>query len=321
MIGDRWTFLLVRDGLSTVKQYSLSSRLLRILVGGGLVTALILIGYAVTIGVDGYARLQSAQLDTRNTVLQDELRQFQTRVDHLESTLNHIAQNDARFRSIAGLESIDSEVLQAGVGGPGLVGPEAHSLWTIDPSISENLFEVSYDLNQLERRARLLSSSLAEATDSVLAHRDLLESTPSILPTPGWLSSSYSESRMHPIHNRPLPHPGVDISAPRGTSIYAAAKGRVIRAGWVVGYGLTIEIDHGFGYVTLYGHASELVASQDEEVQRGDVIARVGSTGIATSPHLHYEVRVQGIAQNPANFILPEYIRSVSYTHLRAHET
>ena len=309
MIGDRWTFLLVRDGHSTVKQYSLSSRLLRILVGGGLVAALILIGYTVTIGVDGYARLQSAQLDTRNTVLQDELRQFQTRVDHLESTLNRIAQNDARFRSIAGLESIDSEVLQAGVGGPGLVGPEAHSLWTIDPSISENLFEVSYDLNQLERRARLLSSSLAEATDSVLAHRDLLESTPSILPTPGWLSSSYSESRMHPIHNRPLPHPGVDISAPRGTSIYAAAKGRVIRAGWVVGYGLTIEIDHGFGYVTLYGHASELVASQDEEVQRGDVIARVGSTGIATSPHLHYEVRVQGIAQNPANFILPEYIR------------
>ena len=309
MIGDRWTFLLVRDGHSTVKQYSLSSRLLRILVGGGLVAALILIAYAVTIGVDGYARLQSAQLDTRNTVLQDELQQFRTRVDHLESTLNHIAQNDARFRSIAGLESIDSEVLQAGVGGPGLVGPEAHSLWTIDPSISENLFEVSYDLNQLERRARLLSSSLAEATDSVLAHRDLLESTPSILPTPGWLSSSYSESRMHPIHNRPLPHPGVDISAPRGTSIYAAAKGRVIRAGWVVGYGLTIEIDHGFGYVTLYGHASELVASQNEEVQRGDVIARVGSTGIATSPHLHYEVRVQGIAQNPANFILPEYVR------------
>ena len=309
MIGDRWTFLLVRDGHSAIKQYALSSRRLQVLVGGGLLAAIILIGYAVIIGVDGYARLRSAQLDTRNTVLQDELQEFQMRVDHLESTLNQIAQNDARFRSIAGLESIDSEVLQAGVGGPGLVGPEAHSLWTIDPSISENLFEVSYDLNQLERRARLLSSSLEEATDSLLAHRDLLESTPSILPTPGWLSSSYSESRMHPIHNRPLPHPGVDISAPKGTSIYAAAKGKVIKAGWIVGYGLTIEIDHGFGYVTLYGHASELVASQGEEVQRGDVIARVGSTGIATSPHLHYEVRVQGIAQNPANFILPEYVR------------
>ncbi len=160
MIGDRWTFLLVRDGHSTIKQYALSSRRLQVLVGGGLLAAIILIGYAVIIGVDGYARLRSAQLDTRNTVLQDELQEFQMRVDHLESTLNQIAQDDARFRSIAGLESIDSEVLQAGVGGPGLVGPEAHSLWTIDPSISENLFEVSYDLNQLERRARLLSSSL-----------------------------------------------------------------------------------------------------------------------------------------------------------------
>ena len=78
MIGDRWTFLLVRDGHSTVKQYSLSSRLLRILVGGGLVAALILIGYAVTIGVDGYARLRSAQLDTRNTVLQDECKKVLT---------------------------------------------------------------------------------------------------------------------------------------------------------------------------------------------------------------------------------------------------
>jgi murein DD-endopeptidase MepM/ murein hydrolase activator NlpD len=106
-----------------------------------------------------------------------------------------------------------------------------------------------------------------------------------------------------------MPHPGVDISAPKGTSIYAAAKGKVIKAGWTVGYGLTIEIDHGFGYRTLYGHASELVVGQGEEVRRGDVIARVGSTGIATSPHLHYEVRVQGVTQNPANFILPESVR------------
>ena len=309
MIRDGWTFLVVRDGHSPVKQYSMSSRLLRVVVGGGLITALILVGYAVTVGMDGYARLRSAQLDSRNAVLQDELKQFRTRVNHFESTLNHIAQNDARFRSIAGLESIDPEVLQVGVGGPGLGRPETHRLWAIDPTTSKNLFEVSYDLNQLERRVRLLSTSLVEATDSLLAHRDLLESTPSILPTPGWLSSSYSESRMHPIHNRPLPHPGVDISAPKGTSIYAAAKGRVVKSSWIVGYGLTIEIDHGFGYLTLYGHASELVASQGQEVKRGDVIARVGSTGIATSSHLHYEVHVQGVAQNPANFILPEYVR------------
>ena len=144
----------------------------------------------------------------------------------------------------------------------------------------------------------------------VLAHRELLESTPSILPTEGWLSSSFSRSRMHPIHHRPLPHEGIDIAAREGTSIFAAANGRVVRASWAVGYGLTIEIDHGFGYSTLYGHASKLIAERGQEVKRGDVVAQVGSTGIATSDHLHYEVRVNGVAQDPSTFILPEQIRN-----------
>jgi murein DD-endopeptidase MepM/ murein hydrolase activator NlpD len=102
----------------------------------------------------------------------------------------------------------------------------------------------------------------------------------------------------------------MDISAPEGTPILAAAKGRVIRARWVVGYGLTVEIDHGFGFTTLYGHASKLIAQVGQEVTRGDIIARVGSTGISTSPHLHYEVRVNSVAEDPATYILPETIRS-----------
>jgi murein DD-endopeptidase MepM/ murein hydrolase activator NlpD len=113
---------------------------------------------------------------------------------------------------------------------------------------------------------------------------------------------------MHPIHNRPLPHEGVDIAAPKGTPIFAAAKGRVVKAGWTVGYGLTVEIDHGFGYTTLYGHASKLLVRRGQLVTRGDVIGQVGSTGIATSAHLHYEVSLNGIAQNPTNFILPDVV-------------
>ncbi len=82
------------------------------------------------------------------------------------------------------------------------------------------------------------------------------------------------------------------------------------RAGWVVGYGLTVEIDHGFGFSTLYGHASKLIAQPGQEVMRGDVIAQVGSTGISTSSHLHYEVRVGGVAQDPKTYILPEGVRN-----------
>ena len=309
MTGDRWTFLVVRGEDSPVKQYSFSPRFLRVAIGGVATGALLLVASALTVGLDGYSRVQTSRLEAQNEALRIEFEQFQRRIDLLEGTLDEVAANDARFRAIAGLESIDPEVLQAGVGGPGLGSPESYVLWSVDPVVSKTAFAVSYDLNTLERRARLLSASLAEATDSVLAHRDLLESTPSILPTAGWTSSSFSTSRMHPIHNRPLPHPGIDISAIKGTSIFAAAKGRVARSGWVVGYGLTIEIDHGFGYSTLYGHAAKLIAQQGQEVTRGDVIAQVGSTGFATSPHLHYEVRVNGVAQNPAKFILPEPVR------------
>ena len=310
MAGDRWTFLVVRGDEDPVQQYSLSTRSLRILAGAATVAMLAVAASAAVLGTEAYTRMKAQNLQARNAVLEQELTDFQGRIAVLESTLNQVAANDAHFRNLAGLEIIDPEVLQAGVGGPGLGMPESSSLWAVDSVTTKTIFAASYDLSSLERRARLLSESLSEATDSVLAHRNLLESTPSILPTDGWLSSRFSQSRMHPVHNRPLPHEGIDVSAPTGTPIMAAAKGRVIRSGWVVGYGLTIEIDHGFGFSTLYGHASKLIAQVGDEVTRGEVVAQVGSTGITTAPNLHYEVKVNGVPQDPSRFILPDYVRN-----------
>jgi murein DD-endopeptidase MepM/ murein hydrolase activator NlpD len=308
MTGDRWTFLVVRGEDTPVRQYSLSSRTIRGLAGLCALVSLVIVGLGATAAFDAAARIQNRQLVVRNQALSAELEQFRTRVGSLESTLDDLSEKDAHIRTLAGLETIDPEVLQAGVGGPGLGSLESYPLWDVDSVASKDAFALSYDLNALERRARLLAGSLDEATDSLQAHRDLLESTPSILPTTGWMTSRFAKSRMHPIHNRPLPHEGVDISAPKGTPIFAAAKGRVLRAGWVVGYGLTVEIDHGYGYTTLYGHASKLLVQRGQVVNRGDVIGQVGSTGIATAPHLHYEVSLNGVPQNPANFILPDAV-------------
>ncbi len=305
MTGDKWTFLVLRDGGSPVRQYTLSTRALRVAGGVAASFAVILIALAAVVGLDGSARVRAHMLEARNQGLMAELAQFQKRVAGLESTLGTMARKDDRFRNLAGLDGIDAEVLEVGVGGPGLGTPESYPLWQVDSVAGKTAFAISYDLNALERRARLLSESLDEATDSLKAHYDLLESTPSILPTTGWLSSRFSKSRMHPIHNRPLPHEGIDIAAPDGTPILAAAKGRVIRSGWVVGYGLTVEIDHGFGYTTLYGHASKLLVRRGQLVKRGDVIAKVGRTGVATSSNLHYEVRIHGKPVNPLNFVLP----------------
>lgn len=308
MTGDRWTFLVVRSEDTPVRQFTLSTRTFRVVGGVGILASLLLAGFGISAALDATARIQNRALEARNQALSTELDRFRDRVTRLESTLGELADKDAQIRSLAGLDPIDPEVMEVGVGGPGLGSPEAYPLWAVDPVASQDAFALSYDLNALERRARLLSESLHEASDSLESQRDMLESTPSILPTVGWLTSGFSRARFHPIHNRPMPHQGVDISAPRGTPIFAAAKGKVVQAGWNSGYGLTVVIDHGYGYQTLYGHASKLLVQAGQMVTRGDVIAQVGATGIATSPHLHYEVLRYGAPQNPANYILPDAV-------------
>jgi len=304
MTGKKWTFLVLADEDAPIRQFSVSRRRFRVAVGGAVALSLALVLLAGIIGLGSNARHRASELERENENLAVQLNVMQERVSGLEGFLTDISMRNGQFRTLAGLSELDDEVLQVGIGGPGTGTPESNSLWAGNPALGEAAFAVEYDLNALERRARLLSSSLAEATDSLVAHRDLLESTPSILPTSGWLSSPFSQSRIHPIHHQALPHEGVDISAREGTPILATAKGRVTAAGWTAGLGFMVEIDHGYGYVTRYGHASKLLVQRGQFVSRGEVIAQVGSTGIANGPHVHYEVRLHGKPQDPMNYVI-----------------
>ncbi|MCL6500074.1 MAG: M23 family metallopeptidase [Firmicutes bacterium] len=98
-------------------------------------------------------------------------------------------------------------------------------------------------------------------------------------------------------------HTGVDIAAPRGTPIHAARDGRVVRAGWYGGYGLVVVLEHGDGMETWYGHASAVLVRVGQQVDRGQVIGRVGCTGACTGPHVHFEVRVRGQPVNPLRYL------------------
>lgn len=305
MTGDQWTFLVVRGEGAPIKQVTFSVRRLRTVAAVGAFAVLAFGAVATAASLEGVGRMEARNLKTRNAALVAQLDQFQRRVGSLQTHLDKLASHDAEYRSLAGLETIDPEVMRAGVGGPGLGSLNSYPLWTVDSAASKTAFAVSYDLGALERRARLLSSSLTQATDSLIVHKELLESTPAIEPTLGWISSPFSRTRMHPIYDRPMPHLGVDFAAPTGTPIYATAAGRVVKAGWDQGYGLMVEIDHGYGYSTVYAHASKILVRRGEEVARGDVIAQVGSTGLTTAPNLHYEVHVNGVPVNPVNYILP----------------
>ena len=121
-------------------------------------------------------------------------------------------------------------------------------------------------------------------------------------PTKGWVSSRYGW-RKHPIKNRRIFHAGLDLAAPKGTAIYNVAPGRVIYAGTMNGYGKLVIISHENGISTRYGHCSQILVKNGQFVKEGQLIAKVGATGVATGNHLHFEVRKNGQTQNPLNYL------------------
>ena len=186
---------------------------------------------------------------------------------------------------------------------------ESEPLLALDSGLGRQVYGTGSDLNRLLRQSNLLKVSLEEASTALEQYRDQLASYPSIDPTEGWLSSSFSRSRWHPLLNVRRPHEGIDISAQRGTPVIATADGRVTYAGYRPGYGWTVEIDHGNGYMTRYAHNQRnLQVNVGDAVHRGDVVALVGSSGLAKGPHVHYEVLVDGQAVNPQNYRLQKVI-------------
>ncbi len=121
-------------------------------------------------------------------------------------------------------------------------------------------------------------------------------------PTKGWLSSTYGW-RYHPVKKEQKFHAGVDLAAPKGTGIYCVAPGRVIYAGSRGGYGKLVIVSHENGISTRYGHCSQILVKNGQIVKEGQLIAKVGSTGVATGNHLHFEVRKNGKTQNPALYV------------------
>jgi murein DD-endopeptidase MepM/ murein hydrolase activator NlpD len=126
------------------------------------------------------------------------------------------------------------------------------------------------------------------------------------LPVIGAIASRFSRSRRHPLLHVIRPHLGVDVAAPRGTQITAPAPGRVTFVGRKFGFGLVVEMDHGNGVFTRYAHCGSALVTEGTSVQRGAPIATVGTSGLSTGPHLHYEVLVNGRQVDPLRYKLPQ---------------
>ncbi len=299
--------MLVPHGSGASRAVEVSQTVVKTLVGIGSVVALLLLvlgGAALSRGVNV---TRSRALERENRLLASEIQRLRDRLVGLRDTLNVFSQREQGLRLLAGLAPTDADVQQAGIGGPTGQWSERDSLAAAGANGSQAL-AARLDMDQLTRRANILVRSIGEAYDSLSSHQARYAATPSIMPTKGWLTSAFARERVHPILHLARPHEGIDVSAPMGAEIEAPAAGVVTDVKWVDGYGNMLTVDHGYGLVTRYAHCSKILVVRGQRVKRGQKIALIGSTGLSTGPHLHYEVWVNGKPVNPAKYVLPDAI-------------
>jgi len=170
-------------------------------------------------------------------------------------------------------------------------------------ALQEDADALEEHLKALEAAQSLIERQLREAEAAERAGRSVGDTGSGWLkPTNGWLSSGFG-NRIHPILRTTRLHAGVDLAAPTGTPIIASRGGTVSFVGWMSGYGQTVMVYHGGGVATLYAHLSAFSVSEGSYIAQGGRLGSVGMTGTATGPHLHFEVRISGVPQNPCGFI------------------
>ena len=245
------------------------------------VFSLLLVGSSVV-----YSSLLSRRLVNYHKAIavnrqqQAVINDFSLETQRVHKAISELAQHDNELRKLLGLKSWKSKI-------------------TLSNQFEDKSQKVSYDLKMADRRIEENKASFDELKNWVGQVRQRFANTPSRWPLYGPIVSRFGY-RVYPWRGF---HTGLDIQAPYGVPIRAAAGGVVSYAGWRNGYGRTVMIDHGYGKETLYGHCSRLIVKVGQRVAKGEIVSYVGSTGYSTGPHLHYEVRNSGTPVNPIAYL------------------
>lgn len=279
------------------------------------VTVLLLMAAAVALylGISDYLRLKNeaqnvhrlrSDLRTQEEIAteqQSQIVSFSNKINYLNVKLAKLYDFERKIRIIANLEANDEGNSMFGVGGS---DPE-----DLDPSImmeqdyQELVRDMHTEINEIDQASHSQHDSFSSIVKQLEGKQNLLAATPSIRPVKGWISSRFGY-RVSPFTGRRQFHRGLDIAARSGTPIISPADGRVTFAGKKGLMGNMMTIEHGYGMVTRYGHIKKMLKKKGERIERGETIALVGNTGRSTGPHVHYEVRLNGLAVNPMKYFL-----------------
>jgi murein DD-endopeptidase MepM/ murein hydrolase activator NlpD len=242
-----------------------------------------------------------SQLRQETKAQRSQIHFFSSKIEDLEKQLSKLKNFDKRIRIIANLEEEHETFSFMGMGGES--PSDIREKLKAEKGEKGLVHQMKTDVERLKSEAISREESLSELEKLLVNKKEILAYTPSIWPTQGWVTSGFG-FRTNPFTGLTQMHEGLDISNRVGTSVIAPADGMISDAGKDYSHGNTIVISHGFGMTSRYNHLNRFFVKPGQKVKRGDKIAEVGMTGKSTGPHLHYEVRMNGIPVNPMRYIL-----------------
>ena len=241
-------------------------------------------------------------LQTEEVIHQrEQIQQFAKDINDLKDRLVQLDKFEERVRIIANLNSDDSRDGLFGVGGstPDDLNPEIELTHRHQRLIKD----MHQQIGQIKKATDNKHDDFECLLDDLQTQKNMMAHTPAIRPVDGWVTSKFGY-RISPFTGKREFHKGWDIANRKGTRVVATADGVVSFAGKQGTFGQLMVIDHGHGITTRYAHLSKYLCKKGQRVTRGEPIAKIGNTGRSTGPHLHYEVRLNGIPVNPAKYIL-----------------
>lgn len=254
-----------------------------------------------------------------NHYLKAKFRFMEMKLDKGLDYLAMVEKTDNQFRKMLGMENPSSKT--------SLGGADLSQIKDFKKALTEEHHERLPDMDEsianLRRKSAERIRSFSEISWYITNKYNFAKAMPVSWPVKGRITSHFGY-RLSPVTKFRELHSGIDIANTPGTKVRATADGVVRRAGWVSGYGLAVLMDHGFGYSTLYAHNSEILVKENQRIKRGQVIAKMGSTGTSTGPHVHYEVWQNEVPQNPISYIKmtnPEHANISIFESIFSHKT
>jgi murein DD-endopeptidase MepM/ murein hydrolase activator NlpD len=305
-----FTLLILSDAKSKIRKVNITHNLLRLLF----VVLIIILASAVILVSDLFLTRQRlnekiAELErveykanykeVELANLESKTKEIETKTKILESYLNEVENLDRMVRDITGKGGYaeEVEIYTADLSSDIELEEDPNEIYYYISDQEEELDDIDALLDDLLAKAPEMSEILSRDKQNMEDHIYLMDHTPDLWPTYGSISSTFGDRRGG------YRHKGLDIANNVGTSIHASASGIVIYTGWQGSYGRKIIIYSGFGYTTVYAHLSRIDVNVGDEVTKDDIIGLMGDTGNSTGPHLHFEILVNGIPQNPMDFL------------------